>query len=132
MVCFTGARGAISVRMGDVQAERRRYKRLNAPVFCKPLGRANSGASGAPESKLDVQDISLGGVRVYTDDRHTEGDRLELELWLPDGDGITLDTTVVWVEKLPADAPARFEVGLRFVDVAKKDLERLESVLRDA
>jgi hypothetical protein len=118
--------------MGDVQDERRKYKRLNAPVFCKPIGRTNSGVvAGAPQPRLDVQDISLGGIRVYTDDRHTEGDRLELELWLPDGDGITLDTTVVWVEKLPNDAPARFEVGLRFVDVAKKDLERLESVLRD-
>jgi hypothetical protein len=83
------------------------------------------------QEPFDVQDISLGGVRVYTDDRHGEHDRLELELWLPDGDGITLDTEVVWIEKLPEDAPARFEVGLRFIDVAKADLERLGAVLKD-
>jgi hypothetical protein len=116
--------------MADEQAERRKYKRLHAPVFCRPLGRSMSASHEA--DPLDVKDISLGGVRVYTDDRHTIGDRLELELWLPDGDGITLDTTIVWVETLPQDAPARFEVGLRFVDVAKKDLERLESVLKEA
>jgi hypothetical protein len=115
--------------MADVQ-ERRQYKRLHAPVFCRPLGRAMSASQEV--EPFDVKDISLGGVRVFTDDRHSEGDHLELELWLPDGDGITLDTVVVWVEKLAADAPARFEVGLRFLDVAKKDLERLESVLKDA
>jgi hypothetical protein len=115
--------------MADVQ-ERRRFKRLHAPVFCRPLGRA-MGASQETEP-FNVQDISLGGVRVYTDDRHADGDHLELELWLPDGEGITLDTVVVWVETLAADAPARFEVGLRFLDVAKQDLERLESVLKDA
>jgi hypothetical protein len=115
--------------MADVQ-ERRRFKRLNAPVFCRPLGRAMSASQEV--EPFDVQDISLGGIRVFTDDRHSEGDHLELELWLQDGDGITLDTVVVWVEKLADDAPARFEVGLRFLDVAKKDLERLEGVLKDA
>lgn len=116
--------------MADAQAsERRKFKRLHAPVFCRPIGRAVSASQEV--EPFDVQDISLGGIRVFTDDRHDEHDRLELELWLPDGDGITLDTEVVWVEKLPADAPARFEVGLRFLDVAKKDLDRLDAVLKD-
>lgn len=116
--------------MPEAHPERRRYKRLHAPVFCRPLGRSMAGSQETP--KLDVQDISLGGVRVYTDDRHALGDRLELELWLPDGDGITLDTIVVWVETLDNADPARFEVGLEFVDVARKDLERLETVLKEA
>src|SRR5688572_20051828 len=116
--------------MAEVQAERRKYKRLNAPVFCRPLGRSMSASQ--EHKPLSVQDISAGGVRVYTDDRHTEGDRLELELWLPDGEGITLDTVVVWIEALPQAEPARFEVGLRFVDVAEKDLERLQAVLKEA
>src|SRR5438045_3552448 len=115
--------------MPDVQAERRKYKRLNAPVFCRPLGRSMSASQEV--APLDVQDISLGGIRVYTDDRHSVGDRLELELWLPDGDGMTLDTTVVWVENLAGEDPARFELGLRFVDVAKGDLAKLEAVLKD-
>lgn len=116
--------------MADVQPERRRYKRLNAPVYCRPLGRSQSASQEVP--RLDVGDISLGGIRVYTDDRHTIGERLELELWLPDGEGITLETTVVWVDELPGADPARFEVGLKFVDIAARDLQRLEAVLKEA
>jgi len=116
--------------MADVQPERRKYKRLNAPVYCRPLGRAISASQEVP--RLEVGDVSLGGIRVYTDDRHAVGDRLELELWLPDGEGITLDTTVVWVDTLPSADPARYEVGLKFQDVAANDLQRLEAVLKEA
>src|SRR5437879_1305777 len=98
-----------NARMADAPpAERRKYKRLHAPVYCRPLGRSMSTSQEIP--RLDVKDVSLGGIRVYTDDRHAIGDRLELELWLPDGDGITLDTTVVWVDPLDGAEPARFEV----------------------
>jgi Tfp pilus assembly protein PilZ len=79
-----------------------------------------------------VNDISLGGIRVYTDDRHAVGDHLELELWLPDGQSLTLDTAVVWVDALEKAEPARFELGLRFVDAAHADLERLQAVLKEA
>ena len=102
--------------------ERRKYQRLHAPVVCRPLGRP-IGLS------LPVKDVSLGGIRVYTDDLHRIGDRLELELWLPDGTGLTLDSTVVWVDEL-GGLPAKFEVGLQFVDVAQKDFERLQVVLK--
>lgn len=115
--------------MADVQTERRRYKRLNAPMYCRPLGRSMTGSQETP--RLAVEDISLGGVRVYSDDRHTAGDRLELELWLPDGESITLDTTVVWVDALEGQTPARFEIGLKFIDVKTSDLERLEAVLKE-
>ncbi len=116
--------------MADVQPERRKYKRLNAPVYCRPLGRSMSASQEIP--RLEVGDVSLGGIRVFTDDRHKVGDRLELELWLPDGEGITLDTTVVWVDELPNADPARYEVGLKFVDVSANDLQRLEAVLKEA
>lgn len=115
--------------MADVQTERRKYKRLNAPMYCRPLGRAMAKTQETP--KIAVEDISLGGVRVYSDDRHKPGDRLELELWLPDGDSITLDTTVVWVDPLEGQNPARFEIGLKFVDVKTSDLARLEAVLKE-
>lgn len=75
----------------------------------------------------------MGGVRVYTDDRHKIGERLELELWLPGGESVALDTQVVWIEPLTdKDAPAKFEVGLKYVDVNSEDLARIEAVLKDA
>jgi c-di-GMP-binding flagellar brake protein YcgR len=109
--------------------ERRKYKRLNAPVFARPLG--GVGAGVGPPEKRSVQDISMGGVRVYTDDKHKKGHRLELELFLPTGDSLTLTAEVVWVDELKSGSPAKFEVGLRYVDVSPDELKVLQGVLRD-
>lgn len=108
-------------------AERRKFKRLHAPVLCRPLGATLVDEEG----KRKVQDISLGGVCVYTDDRHVVGEHLELELFLPSGETLTLDTLIVWVDPLDANAPAKFEIGLQYVDIAASDLARIEAVLRD-
>lgn len=108
-------------------ADRRQFKRLNAPVLCRPLG-VNAAQQA---EKRSVQDISLGGVCVYTDQKHKPGEHLELELFLPTGETVTLDTIVVWVDPLAKGAPAKFEVGLRYEDVAEADLARLSAVLKD-
>jgi c-di-GMP-binding flagellar brake protein YcgR len=110
--------------MSDI--ERRRFKRVQAPVLSRPLGAA------LVEDRRAVGDISTGGVRVYTDDEHTQGEHLELELFLPDGNTVTLDTLIVWIDALPDAKPAKYEVGLRFVDIATADLERIQKVLADA
>jgi c-di-GMP-binding flagellar brake protein YcgR len=106
--------------------ERRQFKRLHAPVLCRPLG-----ANLVSQDRRSVQDISLGGVRVFTDDQHKIGEHLELELFLPDGNTMTLDTMIVWIDPQPSGAAAKFEVGLRFVEVTKEDLERLGSVVKE-
>jgi PilZ domain len=105
--------------------ERRKFKRLNAPVLCRPMGQ--------PLRKADpqqVQDISLGGLCVFTDDKHAVGERLELELFLPTGDTVELATEVVWIDALP-EGPAKFEVGLRYVDINAEQSALLESVLKE-
>ena len=83
------------------------------------------------EGKRKVQDISLGGVCVYTDDPHKIGEHLELELFLPSGETVTLDTQICWIDKLDAGGPARFEIGLKYVDIAAADLARIESLLKE-
>ena len=105
--------------------ERRKFKRLHAPVLCRPLGAA------LVKPQEEVADISLGGVRVYTDDRHQMGEHLELELFMPSGDTLTLDTVVAWIEELEVTGPARFELGLRFVDVSPETEAQLAAVLRE-
>ncbi len=107
--------------------ERRKFKRLHAPVLCRPLGAAMVDEEG----KRKVLDISLGGVCVYSDDVHKVGERLELELFLPSGETVTLDTRICWVDKLGPKDPAKFEIGLQYVDIASEDLSRIESLLKD-
>ena len=71
----------------------------------------------------------MGGIRLYADDPHTAGERLELELFLPDHSELTCRVEVVWIETLPLDAPARFDVGVRFVEISDADRSRLAAAL---
>jgi len=104
-------------------AERRKYPRVQAPVLFRPVGR---GLFRARESTVD---LSLGGARVYSDDLVEQGRQLEIELFLRDGTSIACAAIVVWVERLPAGAPAVYDVGLRFVGLDGADRERLAAVL---
>ena len=105
--------------------ERRRFKRLQAPVYCRPVGLKLF------ERKPTV-DISLGGARIYSDEEMKRGGRLELELFLPDGSSVTCRVEVAWVQALPAVAPVRFDVGLKFTDIGEHDRALLSTVLEDA
>lgn len=71
-------------------------------------------------------------MRLYADDAHVPGDRLELELLLPDGSELTCLVEVVWVEALAVDAPARFDVGVKFVGLGPVDRQRLAAALHPA
>lgn len=102
--------------------DRRRYRRVNAPILVRPVGPL---AAGDPRRVLD---ISMGGLRSYSDEEQKPGTRLELELFFDDGSA-TILAEVVWIERLPKGAPALFDIGLRFVDAEPEDLERIQRVL---
>ncbi len=74
-------------------------------------------------------DVSLGGVRVYSDESHRVGQQLGMELLLPDGTCVTFTAQVMWVETLPKGSPARYDVGLQFVNLADDVRSRIVSVL---
>ena len=105
--------------------ERRRYRRVQAPVLIRPVSPL------ARRVKPIVSDLSAGGLRAYSDEEQKPGTRLELELLLPDGASATILAEVVWIMALPEGAPARYDVGLRFVDVRPDDLERIARVLEE-
>lgn len=111
------------------QPERRRYRRIQAPVFVQVLGPFQQLLIRTKPAK--VNDISLGGVRVYSDDQHKPGKRLTLELFFPDNSSLTVTAEVVWSQSLPEGAPARYDIGLRFINVSSADLERLGTVLSE-
>jgi c-di-GMP-binding flagellar brake protein YcgR len=100
---------------------RRKYPRLKAPI----LYRAASFFS----SRKPLMNISLGGIRVYSDEEIRIGKRLELELFLPDGALMVCTARVVWQKTLPKGAAAKYDIGLEFLELPPEALRRLEKVL---
>lgn len=104
---------------------RREFKRVHAPVYCRPMGIAFK----LLQPKQRPLDISLGGMRIYSDEAIKQGTKLELELFLPDTTSVTCKVEVVWVEELPPGSPAKHDVGLKFIDIKSEDKARLASIL---
>jgi hypothetical protein len=105
--------------------DRRRYRRVQAPILVRPAGVL------AQMSIQRVSDISLGGIRTFSDVDLPRGRRLEIELLFQDETSSTVLVEVAWVERLGAGAPAPFEMGLRIVDAGREDLERIGRALGD-
>jgi len=102
--------------------ERRQFRRLHVPVFCRAAGMEVM-------TRRHPIDLSLGGVRIYSDQRFTKGELLTLELMTVDAPVSTLTAEVVWIEELPAGSPALFDVGLRFRSVDPTQFQALERML---
>ena len=108
--------------------EKRQYKRVRAPVYCRPMGLSLRFLQSKQQRPVD---ISLGGMRIYSDEAIATGTKLELELFLPDASSVTCKVEVVWIESLGAKGPAKHDVGLKFIDIRGEDRARLASVLED-
>ena len=106
----------------DSPTDRRRFPRLQAPVYSRP-------ARLAFATKNKVLDVSLGGARIYSDERQSDGTELELDLFLPDGSSLECKARVVWTVTLPPGSPARYEVGLAFTAIPPDAGDRLQAVL---
>lgn len=106
-----------------INQERRRFPRAMSPIFYR------SPRLLSPKRK--VSNISLGGVRIYSDERLEKGKRLEIEVFLPNGFSITAITRVVWIDELPPDSDALYDVGLEFIDLPPHATQELKTVLKD-
>ena len=100
---------------------RRRFPRVKAPVLYRPI------KALGPRRK--ISDISLVGVRIYSDDQLKENDQLEMELLLPNGQTIVAAARVVWIKKLPPGQDAKFDVGLEFLSLPPNATQILKYVL---
>lgn len=109
--------------MSESATDRRRYRRVQAPLFVRPA----SALARAPARQLT--NVSLGGLRAFTDETYKMKQRLEIELFLPDQTSVTLVAEVAWLQELPAGSPARYDVGMSFVEVEDADLEKIARVL---
>ena len=77
--------------------------------------------------------MSLGGARVYSDIRRRPGERLEVELFPPDGESFVVGAMVVWVQAVAPGGPALYDVGLKFTDApGAASATRLRAVLEQS
>jgi c-di-GMP-binding flagellar brake protein YcgR len=120
------AREAVPNLMLRRVSDRRRYPRVKAEVLCRPAG------SSLFHHRRSTQDISLGGMRVFSDEDFPVGGQLDLDVLLPDGASVRCWAEVVWRVELDVSAAAKFDIGLRFTDLAPADVQRLAAVLGPA
>lgn len=104
-------------------SDRRKYRRIRVPLYCRPAGMQFLAR------QREAVDISLGGVRIFSDEPLRIGELLKLEFFLPDVAPVTYTGEVVWVEELGDGAPARFDVGLKFIQLEPEALKLLLRVL---
>jgi len=102
--------------------ERRGYPRSTAPVYYR-----------YPRTSFprhEVNSISLGGLRIYSDELLKEGTQIEIEFFLPMGYSAVGRARVVWVKELPPGSQAFYDVGLEFIDLPLEAINKIKSILR--
>jgi hypothetical protein len=107
----------------DGEPDRRRYRRLTAPIQCRLAG-ATSFAH-----PLEFIDVSFDGLRICCDEGYRIGARLHLDILVQSAAPVALTAEVVWVEPVGHGATRRFEVGLSFVGLNANALEFFMGVL---
>ena len=101
--------------------DRRCFPRVLAPIFYR--------SPRLFSSRRKVSDISIGGVRIYSDEYLKVGKCQEIEFFLPNNLSITATARVVWIEELPPDSVALYDVGLEFIDLPPHAANELGTVL---
>jgi c-di-GMP-binding flagellar brake protein YcgR len=112
--------------MTATPAERRKHPRVQAPVLFRPAG------AGSIYERRQPEDVSLGGLRVQTPERLEPGNRLDVELLLPDQWLVICPAEVVWVkgsQETPSPPRSEYVVGMKFVEMTPADRSHLVAVL---
>ena len=102
--------------------DRRKYPRVMSPVLYR--------ATRQISTKRRVSDLSLGGARIFSDERLEAGERLELDFFLPDGSTVKAMAKVAWIKEMPEGADALYDVGMEFIQLTETATEKLKTVLK--
>ena len=118
----------IKPRFGIVNFERRKHPRFNIDLPIEYyLIPSTIGGSG------QAINVSEGGLLVYLTEKVGIGQHLQLKLFFPSGSElktIEMVAEVVWVDIHLGKGWGDFRSGLRFIDIAPEDLNRLQAFLR--
>src|SRR2546427_12461439 len=111
--------------VSEHEDERRKFRRLKAPVFYRPVGLSLLRRLRGKDDRELAVDISLGGVRIYSDDELKVGSRLELDLFLPDDTTLATKAEVLWAHQLTSSGPGKYDGWERFDQMDDADHQRL-------
>ena len=104
-------------------ADRRRYPRVLADILWRPAG------LGLFHAQRNLSNLSLGGMRAFSDDPLQVGQRLECDV-LPLGDSpIRVWGEVVWCLPSGNGSDAAYEAGVMFTDMEAADIQRLAALM---
>src|SRR4030042_2504457 len=101
--------------------DRRRYPRVIVPVLYR-----------IPEHstpRRQVKNLSIGGVRIYSDEDLDIGQTLDLEFLLPNGITIEAAAKVVWIKRQQPGSEGLYDGGMEFTNLSEVALTELASVL---
>lgn len=107
----------------DSVIERRQAPRVDLNVPVRHTGQTST------EAWRNTRDISATGMRMMAGQAYPKGDRLDLEILLPDGSWLRIIAKVAWSVKLDVGAASEYEVGLRFLELDQQALTRLHALL---
>ncbi len=110
--------------MKNSKLDRRRFPRVKAPVYYRP--------ANAFETNSQASNISLAGVRIYSNKPFKKSQTMEIELLLPNGNSLKAIVKVVWISALPLGSEALYDVGLEFLNIADDVIPKLQSVLEES
>jgi c-di-GMP-binding flagellar brake protein YcgR len=97
---------------------------MAAAVYYRPAG------PGYLHHRRSSVNVSLGGMRVYSDEKLTVGETLELDLLLDKETTARCWARIAWVEKLGHSHGAAYDIGLEFTDMTDGDRRLLMDALR--
>ncbi|MFB0564060.1 MAG: PilZ domain-containing protein [Candidatus Aminicenantaceae bacterium] len=103
------------------RVESRRFPRLKVQFNFNPP--SIFGSRGR------IFNVSLGGVRIYSDKWYKVGKLLEIEIFLPTENSLVATVRVVWIKNLPPDSDNLFDIGLEFVTLPFDGTDELQRVL---
>ena len=104
--------------------DRRRFPRVKAPVYYRPA--SIFGIKG------QTANISLAGMRIYSNKPFKKGQALEIELLLPSGNSLKAIVRIVWISAMPPGSEALYDVGLEFLNIADDVIPKLQFALEDS
>jgi c-di-GMP-binding flagellar brake protein YcgR len=103
--------------------DRRRFARIERSLvtyYCRLEDTGGEAASAEPEWAALTRNVSEGGILVELDDNLAMGDRIALELMVPD------DTTPIEATGEVVRLDGR-EVGIAFHKIRPEDVDRLRA-----